>query len=146
MATKAPRVLLIAENPKGASFLVTRLKKWDCELHFASTCKEASQVITQQRFDLVLSQLRLRDGSAYPLTALLTGSNTRLYYSQPVEEGCWWLPALENGQSCWGTRAMAPNEFIGFLDDIVKGMKSDGAARPEADTPAEIKAPGEGVE
>ena len=107
----------------GVSLLEARLNKRACEVHFVSSCKAATAFIGNERVDLVLSQFRLRDGSSYPLAALLIGSNTTLVYSYPVEIGCWWLPAVTNGQSCWGSLAMGPREFIGFLADILEEIK-----------------------
>ncbi|HXQ26465.1 MAG TPA: hypothetical protein VN822_08685 [Candidatus Acidoferrales bacterium] len=124
MAAKTPKILLIAASPMGMSFLAARLKKWACEIHFASSCKEANAFVGNQRFDLVLSEFRLWDGSPYPLAASLIGSSTTLVYSYPVETGCWWLPAVKNGQSCWGSLAMRPSEFIGFLDEILNEIRS----------------------
>src|SRR5580693_8409684 len=105
MASNSPKVLLIADNPIGVSFLEARFNKWACEVHFALSCKAATACVSPELFDLVLSQFRLRDGSSYPLAALLIGSNTTLVYSYPVETGCWWLPALKNGHSSWGSLA-----------------------------------------
>ena len=124
MTIQTPMILLIAESPMGVSFLDARLKKWACEIHFASSCKEANALVNKQRFDLVLSEFRLWNESSNPLAALLIGSDTTLVYSYPVETGCWWLPAVKNGQSCWGSLAMQPSEFIDFLDDFLKQMGS----------------------
>jgi hypothetical protein len=121
---KIARILLIAASPTGVSFLVTRLKKWECEIHFASSYKEAITFLGSKIYDLVLSEFRLSDGSSYPLADLLVGSNTTLVYSYPVEAGCYWLPAVNNGQSCWGARAMRPNEFVAYLNDILQEIKS----------------------
>jgi hypothetical protein len=131
MASNSPRVLLIADNPIGISFWEARFNKWACEVQFALSCKAAAAFVSHERFDLVLSQFRLRDGSSYPLAALLIGSNTTLVYSYPVETGCWWIPAVKNGQSCWGSLAMRPNDFIVFLDDILKEIKSRQIANHE---------------
>jgi len=124
MTVKTPKILLIAGSPMGISFVASRLKKWECEIHFASSCEEANAFVRKQRFDLVLSEFRLWDGSAYPLAALLIGSNTTLVYSYPVETSCWWLPAVKDGQSSWGSLAMQPSEFIGFLDDTIEEIRS----------------------
>jgi hypothetical protein len=124
MAIKTPKILLIAGSPMGVSFLAARLEKWACEIHFASSCKEANAFVSNQRFDLVLSELRMWDRSSDPLAASLIGSNATLVYSYPVETGCWWLPAVRNGQSCWGSLAMRPSEFIGFLEGILKEIRS----------------------
>ncbi|HXN18829.1 MAG TPA: hypothetical protein VN875_10890 [Candidatus Binatus sp.] len=131
MAAKTPKVLLIAASPMGVSFLVTRLKKWECEIHFASSCKEANTFVGSKRYDLVLSEFRLSDGSSYPLADLFLGSNTTLIYSYPVETGCYWLPAVKDGQSCWGSQAMRPSEFVAYLDDILKEIRSRPAATAE---------------
>jgi hypothetical protein len=108
----------------GVSFLAARLEKRACETQFASSCQEASAFISSQRFDLVLSELRMWDRSSDPLAASLIGSRTTLVYSYPVDTSCWWLPAVRNGQSCWGSLAMQPSEFIGFLDGILKEIGS----------------------
>ena len=131
MASNSPKVLLIADNPIGISFLETRFNKWTCEVQFALSYKAATALVSHEPFDLVLSQFRLRDGSSYPLAALLIGSNTTLVYSYPVETGCWWLPAVKNGQSCWGSLAMRPREFMVFLDDILNEIKSRQIASDE---------------
>ena len=131
MGVNTSRVLLIAASPMGVSFLVTRLKKWACEICFASSCKEAKAFVSNQRFDLVLSEFRLRDGSSDSLASLLVGSHTTLVYSYPVETGCWWLPALRNGESCWGSRAMQPSEFMDFLDNTLKEMSSREPRSPD---------------
>jgi hypothetical protein len=124
MTIKTPKILLIAESPMGVSFLSARLKKWACEIHFASSCKIANALVSKQRFDLVLSEFRMWNESSNPLAALLIRSDTTLIYSYPVETGCWWLPAVKNGKACWGSLAMQPSEFIGFLDDFLKEMGS----------------------
>ena len=135
MAAKTPKILLIAASPMGVSFLVTRLKKWECEIYFASSCGEANTIVGSQRFDLVLSEFRLSDGSFNPLADLFVGSNTTLVYSYPVETSCYWLPAVKNGQSCWGSLAMRPSEFVVYLDNTLKEIRSRQAAtsNPVAD-------------
>jgi hypothetical protein len=124
MAIKTPKILLIAASPMGISFLATRLKKWACEIHFASSCKVANAFVSNQQFDLVLSELRMWDRGSDPLADSLVGSNATLVYSYPVETGCWWLPAVKNGRSCWGSLAMRPSEFIGFLEETLKEIRS----------------------
>lgn len=131
MPATTPKILLIAGSPMGISFLAARLEKRACEIHFCSSCKEANGFVSNQRFDLVLGELRLWDRSSDPLAASLIGSRTTLVYSYPVETGCWWLPAVKNGQSCWGSLAMQPSEFIGFLDEILKEIRSRQAASSE---------------
>jgi hypothetical protein len=124
MAAKTPKILLIAASPMSVSFLTERLKEWACEIHFASSCKEAKTFVGNHQFDLVLGEFALRDDSSSSLAASLVGSSTTLVYSYPVETGCWWLPAVKDGQLCWGSLAMRPSEFIGFLDNVLTDIRS----------------------
>jgi hypothetical protein len=128
MAPITPKILLIAASPMGMSFLSARLKAWACDIHFSSSCAEANAFVGNQRFDLVLSEFGLWDGSPHPLADLLLGSSTTLVYSYPVETGCWWLPAVKNGQPCWGSLAMRPSEFIVFLDDALDKIRTGQTA------------------
>jgi hypothetical protein len=142
MTINTPKALLICGSPIGMSFLSARLKKCGCEVYFASSCKEAYALVDNQRFDLVLSEFRLSDGSPYPLASSLVGSRTTVVYSYPVETGCWWLPAVMNGQCCWGSLAMQASEFVAYLDDILIGivsrrpMNSDEFRKPLVKTAA----------
>jgi hypothetical protein len=131
-----PKVLLIAGSPMGVSFLTGRLKHWSCEIQYASSCKEAEAFVRNQQFDLILSEFRLRDGGPHRLADSLIGSRATLVYSYPVEAECWWLPAVRNGQSCWGSLAMRPSEFMGFLDDFLNEIGSRKSTRPDEFTQA----------
>ncbi|HYB61536.1 MAG TPA: hypothetical protein VEH50_08665 [Methylomirabilota bacterium] len=124
MAPESPNILLIASSPLGTSSLVKLLNKWACEIHTCSSSHEARALVAKQSFDLVLSEFGLRDGNSCPLTASLIGTNATLLYSYPVEAGCWWLPAVKNGQSCWGSPAMRSAEFIGFLETFLAEAKT----------------------
>jgi CheY-like chemotaxis protein len=73
-----PRVLLIGEN--ASLNLSTRLESYGCRCWFASSYFEATALCRVQDFDLVLSPLRLRDGSAFPLVNRLRGSGSYIFY------------------------------------------------------------------
>jgi len=120
MEPKRPKVLLIGENPQSSSYLAKRLQERGCEYEFAVSYQEACWLLRAQNFDLVLSPMRLRDGSFFPLIALLDGSDITLFYSHAVEDGCWWLPALRHGQNCFGSSALRPREFAAALDEAIE--------------------------
>ena len=119
MATRNPRILLVAASPTAVSALAARFKKWECEIQFASSSTEAIAAVRSEQFDLLLSEFKLRDKDSSALAASLEGSISTLIYSYPVEEGCWWLPAVKNGLPCWGSPAMRPGEFMHFMDDFL---------------------------
>src|ERR1019366_8592370 len=105
MESRRPKALLIGENPQGSSYLAKRLQERGCECEFAGSYQEACWLLRAQDFDLVLSPMRLRGGSLFPLIDLLDGSGITLFYSHAVEDGWWWLPALRHGQKCFGSSA-----------------------------------------
>ena len=120
MESRSPKALLIGENHQGSSCLAKRLQRHGCESEFAASYQEACSLLGAQGFDLVLSPIRLRGHSAFPLVGLLDGSTTTLFYSQPVEDGCWWLPALRHGENCFGSSALRPSQFIAALDEAIE--------------------------
>jgi CheY-like chemotaxis protein len=120
MELRRPNVLLIGENPQGSSYLAKRLQRHGCECEFAVSYREACSLLGAQGFDLVLSPMRLRDGSLFPLIGLLDGSGITLFYSHAVEDGYWWLPALRHGQNCFGSSALRPSEFVAALDEAIE--------------------------
>ena len=120
MEPSRPKVLLIGETAQDSSYLANHLRRHGCEYKFAVSYEEACSLLGVQSFDLVLSALRPAGNSAFSLVALLEGSTTTLFYSEPVENGCWWLPALRNGQNCFGSSALLPSEFVSVLDEVIE--------------------------
>jgi hypothetical protein len=127
--------------------LAENLGRWGCDLHVATTFEEACSLLSERPCDLVLSDIRLADGSAYPLVTMLVGSGATLYFYQPVREGCWWLPAVLRGEYCWGAPALRPTQFTRTLERILQEITS---ARVPASTepvarrgaaPASVMAP-----
>jgi len=118
MEPRRAKVLLVGENAQGSSYLAKRLQGCECE--FAVSYQEACSLLRAQDFDLVLSPMRLRDGSLFPLLGLLDGSGNTLFYSHAVEKGCWWLPALRHGHNCFGSSALRPSEFVAMLDGTIE--------------------------
>lgn len=104
-------VLLVGESAHKDSKIAQRLKDWGAECRFATCCKQAEAFLRAQAFDVVMSEMRLVDGSASRLVPLLEGSSTSLFCSHPVEHNCLWIPIVERGQVCWGVPALWPAEF-----------------------------------
>jgi DNA-binding NtrC family response regulator len=125
MGTGIPKVLLVGENPQGCSCLAQGLQERGCYCEFAASYPEICSLLRVQHFDLVLSPMRLRDASLFPLIDLLDGSGVTLFFSHAVEQGCWWLPALRRGERCFGSSALRPSEFVTALDDSIAEVRRD---------------------
>lgn len=94
-----------------------------CRDEDESNYQEARSLLKIQRFDIVLSPMRLRDSSLFPLVSQLEGSQITLFYFQAVEEGCWWLPALRSGRNYFGSCALRPSEFVISLGQIISEIQ-----------------------
>jgi len=109
------KVLLVGQTARSSFQLLQWLDNRGCQCHFASSCKDACVSISQTAFDVVISQFELPDRTAYPLVDRLMGSTATLFFSKPVENGCWWLPMLVRGRECVGAHGLRPGEFLDTL-------------------------------
>ena len=70
--------------------------------------------------DLVLSNTHLSDGSGFRLLMTLAGLPVTAFLCLPVENSCFWLPAIDGGQVCLGSPALRPREFASALQEMVR--------------------------
>ena len=118
------RVLLIGENAQGCSHLVDRLRARGCKCEHVNSYEAACSLLRTQDFCVVLSPTRLHKRSCLPLMGLLEGSDITLFYAEPVEQGCWWLPALRRGIRCFGSCAVRASEFVSTLIETIDAFES----------------------
>jgi len=116
------KILLVGEDLNQHSRFAQRLACWGANLQYASSCSKACDLLKAEAFDLVVSRLKLTDGSASQMIPLLEGSPASLFCSQPVAFGCWWLPVIERGKLCWGAPGLRAKEFGEFLHRMVATM------------------------
>jgi hypothetical protein len=135
-----PNILLVGETVQGSSFLAS-LDRRGCECTSATSCREAFAILRNREFDLVLCPTRVRDGSLYPAMRLLEGSDTTMFYLYPVEQGCWWLPALRRGQICFGSAAYRGKDFVTLLDETIKQIQRDAFVVVERQPRLILRAP-----
>jgi hypothetical protein len=119
-------VLLIGESSRLFSLCRFPLEKAGCECHFAESNREVSILLTQTKLDIVLTIYTHQRHSE--MMALLAGLRVSMFYVLPVEGGCWWLPALRNGENCLGAPAIRASEFTYVLIEIMKSIITDTAS------------------
>ena len=112
-------VLLIGSTARNTSPLEYHLRKRGCNLWFASSKKQAIELLQSRRFDLLLSEFILPDGTAYGLMAQLLGTDTTMFVSNAVEDSCWWMTAVLRGQDRSQEAGMRPREFTTLLDKFL---------------------------
>jgi hypothetical protein len=139
------KILLVSRNPQRSSYFVDLLRARGWKYELATSYQAACSLLNTQDFCVVLSPTRLGNESFLPLMTLLEGSDVTLFYAEPVERGCWWLPALRRGVKCFGSRAVRPSKFISTLIDTIDGWDPLIGAVPEViPRPALDKADGIG--
>jgi hypothetical protein len=79
-------------------------------------------MLAQRGFDFVLSTIPL--GQSDPLVLLLENSDCAVFYSCPVEDGCWWVPLTGRGRKCLGAPALRPSEFATAIDRAIEEIQS----------------------
>jgi hypothetical protein len=113
-------VLLVGQSFHGAQALTDRLHRWGFRCHLASNMREASDLLSSHPVDLVLSNTHLSDGTGFGLLVALAGLPITAFLCLPVENSCFWLPAIDGGKECLGLPALGPSEFAGALDEMTR--------------------------
>jgi hypothetical protein len=124
MATQSFTVLLVGKRSGDAAELVDYLKRRGCVVRSAASCDEAAALLRSRKFNLVLSDFLISDGSAYRLMPLLSGTRTSMFISNAVEDGCWWMNAIYEGQDCTREPGMHPSEFKARLNYLLDKLHS----------------------
>jgi response regulator RpfG family c-di-GMP phosphodiesterase len=119
MEVRGVRVLLVGNAARKASVLEDYLLKRGCDICFATSQKGALELLQRHQFDLVLSEFALSDGSAYQLMPPLRGTDTTMFFSNAVEDGCWWMNAIYEGEDHTEEPGMRPAQFRVLLDEIL---------------------------
>ena len=137
-------VLLVEHDLRYASALESYLRKRGCEICFATSRKEALEFLERYQFDLVLSEFLLSDGTAYELMPPLLGSSTTMFFSNAVEDGCWWINAIYEGRDHSDEPGMRPTQFKILLDTILlekRGRELQGPRQTDQSDVFNIRVP-----
>jgi hypothetical protein len=126
MGDEKLKALLIGDRSWGASHLVKHLQQRGFRCEYATSYEKVRSLLRARHYDLVLSPMRLRDDSLFPLIEWLDGSDVTLFYCCPVESGAWWLPALRRGEGCFGSSALRSSEFVSALDEVLAHLRPRG--------------------
>jgi hypothetical protein len=89
-------------------------------LSFAAPQTVTPEYVRKGAYDLILLDSTVSPEQRRQLASELIGSGVSVFYTFPVENGCWWLPTLRRGQDCHGTPAFRRNEFPFELERILR--------------------------
>ena len=128
-----PKALFVGEKPVRHSHLADHVNAKGCDCTFAASYDEACSRLRAEHFDFIFSPMRLRGVTLFPLMDLLEGSEATLFYFHAVEEGFWCLPALRQGQRCFGSSGLRASEFVSQLDELIEVVQRDRHPLPVTD-------------
>ncbi len=121
----APSVLLIGRSISWGVVALKYLAKFDGKLSFGSPENVTCRLTSNSEFKLILLDASVTAEQRRAITSELAGTGADVYYSFPVENGCWWLPAMRDGQDCHGAPAFRRHEFAMELERILRPHHDD---------------------
>ena len=125
MTLSGREVLLVGRSFQSAHGLRDQLHRWGFRCHLAGDMRAASDLLRSRPVDLVLSNTHLSDGTGVGLVGTLTGLPVTAFLCLPVENGCFWLPAIDAGKECLGLPALRPREFASTLEKMARNLAAE---------------------
>jgi hypothetical protein len=120
ISVSCPNVLLVGRPGSWASSLIKFLEKSGAELFFVAPQTATPEYLKKVGYSLILLDSTVPPEHRRQLTSELVGSNVSIFYTFPVENGCWWLPTLRYGQNCHGAPAFRRNELLFEFERILR--------------------------
>jgi hypothetical protein len=108
MKLSGKHVLLVGQSFRSADALTDRLRRWGFRCRVASSVRSACDLIRSGPVDLLLSEMQLPDGTGFGLLGTLDGFRVTAFLCLPLEDSCFWLPAIDAGKRCLGLPALRP--------------------------------------
>jgi hypothetical protein len=62
------------------------------------------------------------DGTGFGLLRALAGLPVAAFLCLSVENGWFWLPAINGGNECFGLPALRPSEFANALEEMARSL------------------------
>lgn len=119
-AISCPSVLLVGRNGSWGTPVLKSLEKFGTELLFVAPQTVTPEYVRKGAYNLILLDSTVPSEQRRQLASELIGSEASIFYTFPVENGCWWLPTLRDGKDCHGTPAFRRNEFPFELERILR--------------------------
>lgn len=121
-AVSRPSVLLVGRSGSWGTLVVRSLQKFRSDVSFVAPQMVTPDYARARNYSVILLDSTVSAEQRRQLVSGLAGSATSIFYTFPVENGCWWLPVLRRGQDCHGTPAFRRNEFPFELERMLRGQ------------------------
>lgn len=120
-AIACPRTLLVGRQGAWSDALLKSLQKSHAELAFVPPLSVTAELAREGGYAVLLLDSTVPVDQRRSLVSALVGTPTCVFYTFPVENGCWWLPALQFGKDCHGAPAFRRKEFQAEIERILGG-------------------------
>jgi hypothetical protein len=117
-------VLFIGEDERGCWQLARRLEERGRDGGFAWTSEEIRKLLGRCAFPVVLSARPLIEGSS--LMELLRREGRTVFYSLPMEDGCFWFRATREVPHGPRISAFRPNEITNVSGKLISAQAVRG--------------------
>lgn len=126
-------ILLVEDNKVNQVVAGNFLKKWGMDVSFANDGREACEVVTQKKFDIVLMDLQMPEMDGYQATQLIRAMNDPYFKVLPIlalsSSALMEVKekAESSGFSGFITKPFKPEELKKKILEFAPGKKSKGA-------------------
>lgn len=120
-AVSCPSILLVGRSGSWGALILRSLRKFRSDVSLLAPQMVTPEYARARRYSIILLDSTVPPEQRRQLASGLEGSETSVFYTFPVENGCWWLPVLRRGQDCHGTPAFRRSEFPFELERILRG-------------------------
>jgi hypothetical protein len=113
------RVLLVGLSASNSPELQDHLRRLGCRVSMRKSCRDAARTLQRDGYGLVLAEFLLSDGCAYDLVPVILATETSMFFTNALDDACWWMTAACRGQIRAEECGMNADEFRVALNEIV---------------------------
>lgn len=127
------KVLFVGDSKTLPVCVTGPLTRWGVPIQTSGSLAEALPLVKRTRFRMVLTRLRVADGSAVEFIPHLAGQPTDLFSYLHTTEGFLWLPLVISGQECVSVRPLQTAAFLRLAGKRLKGAASSDGGKTVPD-------------
>jgi hypothetical protein len=119
VAVTRPTILLVGRTGAWGASILQPLEKLGCDLLLVSPEDMTTVMSRENEHEIILLDSTVSPEQRRMLVTELIGTAATIFYTFPVENGCWWVPTLVHGQDCHGAPAFRGKDFPQELERIL---------------------------
>jgi hypothetical protein len=102
---------MVGQNTSWGAPLQSALKELGCDFSFAPSLPATITIARSGSYALLLLDSTVPVAIRKELVSRLAGSGTTVFQLFPVENGCWWLPVMRQGEDSFGSPGFRTKEL-----------------------------------